>query len=81
MADEFLVQAAGGGQRIVHRREGEGRAGGQVLGQIEEVLVGVAVPEADQAALAGGAEEGGPQRVIAQPRDLLAQTLWGRHRR
>lgn len=79
MADQLLVQAAGDGQRVVDGRECEGGARGHVLGQIEEVLVSVAIPKADHAALAGGAEEGGPQRAVPQTADLLAQALGRRH--
>ena len=44
---------------------------------VKDVLVGVAVPEADGAALAGGAEEGGAAGTVLDASQPLTGALWG----
>lgn len=44
-ADQLLVQPHGQGQGVVDRAEGDGGDWGTVRGEVEDVLVGVTIPE------------------------------------
>jgi hypothetical protein len=56
--DQPLVQPHGQYQSVVDGAEGDGRDRGTVRGEVEDVLVGVTIPEGDDTTLTTGAKEG-----------------------
>ena len=57
-ADQLLVQPHGQGLGFVDGAEGDGCDWGEVGAEVEDVLVGVAIPEGDDSTLTAGAQEG-----------------------
>ena len=48
-----------------------------MIGNIEKILIGITVPEAEHARLAGRAEKSRAHRAVAQTRDHLTRALVG----
>jgi hypothetical protein len=58
VADQLLVQPNGQGQGVVDGAEGDGCDWAQWGDEVEDVLVGVEIPEGDDSTLTVGAQEG-----------------------